>query len=289
MGYSVKWLKDNLGITLKAIRYYEDKGLLPRDSSRNPINNYRDYSDEDVDLIWLIKLLMGIGFTASEIKSFMDNEDANFYDLICGKIEELEQRKEEIEGYIQFAKTIRLMGKAPTVEHVGSIRYDDFIHYSRENWNAYKDKKLAPALEFIDIYLHTDDFQHLEENPQLSGLDENMVSRIEALKDFFSDYEGNQRAARIDAYYRILVELSDTDPRSEAVQRVVGLLYSYVKAPHEEAGDQLTEDFFARYTVPAFTEGSDLYLANLHNYGADGCRFIAEAVAYFGGYENPAL
>ena len=127
MGYSVKWLKDNLGITLKAIRYYEDKGLLPRDNSRNPVNNYRDYSDEYIDLIWLIKLLMGIGFTASEIRSFMDNEDVNFYDLICGKIEELEQRKEETEGYIQFAKTIRLMGKAPTVEHVGSIRYDDFI------------------------------------------------------------------------------------------------------------------------------------------------------------------
>ena len=49
MGYSVKWVVENLGITRDMLRYYEKKGLLPIDETRNPSNKYRDYSEEDID------------------------------------------------------------------------------------------------------------------------------------------------------------------------------------------------------------------------------------------------
>ena len=62
MGYSAKWVRDKLGVTRDMIRYYEKEDLIPIRSSRNPANNYRDYSDEDIERIWSIKLLIGIGF-----------------------------------------------------------------------------------------------------------------------------------------------------------------------------------------------------------------------------------
>lgn len=51
MGYSVKWVVENLGITRDMLRYYEKEKLLPTNESRNPTNKYRDYSDEDIERI----------------------------------------------------------------------------------------------------------------------------------------------------------------------------------------------------------------------------------------------
>ena len=73
MGYSAKWVRDKLGVTRDMIRYYEKEGLIPSRSSRNPANNYRDYSEEDLERIWSIKLLIGIGFSVKEIKQLIQN------------------------------------------------------------------------------------------------------------------------------------------------------------------------------------------------------------------------
>lgn len=78
MGYSVKWIVDNLGITRDMLRYYEKEKLIPRRESSNPTNNYREYSDEDIERIWGIKLLISIGFTAKEIYALMNDPDFDF-------------------------------------------------------------------------------------------------------------------------------------------------------------------------------------------------------------------
>ena len=56
MGYKVKWVEDHLGISRKALRNYERLGLMPP----NKDEKYRDYSDEDIDRIWSIKILQGV-------------------------------------------------------------------------------------------------------------------------------------------------------------------------------------------------------------------------------------
>ena len=40
MGYSVKWVEKNMGITRRTLRYYEEKGLFPK----NQKGEYRNYS-----------------------------------------------------------------------------------------------------------------------------------------------------------------------------------------------------------------------------------------------------
>ena len=76
MGYTVKWVEEHLGITRKALRNYEKKKLMQADASRNPINNYREYTDEDIERLWAIKVLQGIGFTVSEIKDLSDKPES---------------------------------------------------------------------------------------------------------------------------------------------------------------------------------------------------------------------
>ena len=47
MGYQVKWVTENLGVTRKALRVFEDHGLMPK-----PNGEKRDYTDEDIQRIW---------------------------------------------------------------------------------------------------------------------------------------------------------------------------------------------------------------------------------------------
>jgi len=55
-----------VGITKKNIRFYEQEGLLcPR---RNRENGYREYSQEEVDVLMRIKLLRKLGLPLEEIR-----------------------------------------------------------------------------------------------------------------------------------------------------------------------------------------------------------------------------
>lgn len=55
MTYNGDWIKKNMGITRKALLVYEKKGLIT--PARNPNNEYREYSEEDLQCIWMIKML----------------------------------------------------------------------------------------------------------------------------------------------------------------------------------------------------------------------------------------
>lgn len=54
------------GVTKKNIRFYEDKGLLS--PKRQAQNGYRDYTDEDVDMLLRIKLLRKLSVPIEEIR-----------------------------------------------------------------------------------------------------------------------------------------------------------------------------------------------------------------------------
>ena len=60
-----------VGITKKNIRFYENQGLLHPD--RNKTNGYREYSDEDVDLLMKIKLLRKLAIPIEEIRNILES------------------------------------------------------------------------------------------------------------------------------------------------------------------------------------------------------------------------
>ena len=58
-------VEQTIGITKKNIRFYEQEGLLNPSRSTN---GYRDYSDEDVEILHQIKLLRKLDIPLEEIK-----------------------------------------------------------------------------------------------------------------------------------------------------------------------------------------------------------------------------
>lgn len=272
MGYSVKWVTENLGITRDMLRYYEKEHLLPDTGMRNPTNKYRDYSEEDIERIWGIKLLIGVGFTAKEIYSLMNDSEYDFDTAIAQKVKELERKHDENLIYLEFAKSIKFMGRVPTTSKIGSMRFDEFLEYAHENWNFYDDPRSAPFMQLSDALISKD-------------ASDWSPDELERLVDMLGDTESMMHTFALHGYYQVISDMRDLDYSSETVQRVVALLHRYLvdHNTEPELDGKITPQFVAKYTAPFFLEGD---VATLHerNYGKDGCLFIAQALAYYGGY-----
>lgn len=278
MKYTVKWLEDNLGITRKALRNYEAKGLLSSEASRNPSNNYREYDEEDIDRIWSIKILQGVGYSLSEIRELIDNPEADFYKSISEKVVELERKRDDITRSIEFAKTIKLTGRAPNTKEVGSVKYSEFMEYSRENWNFYTEPDAASYLEAMESI----------QEAKNRDLTEQDIEKLEALADLMDDFQEMQRTCMINAFYQIIASMQSLSHDNEAVQAVVKQLFLFLSESEtaKEIGEKYTPVFFAKYTAPFFLEGSDIGEINIVNHGKEGAEFIARAIAYFGGFNT---
>lgn len=275
MGYSVKWVADNLGITRDMLRYYEKEKLLPANENRH----YRNYSDEDIERLWGIKLLIGIGFTAKEIYALMNMPDFDFDTAIAKKVKELEQKYEEDVIYLEFAKSIKFLGRIPTTSKIGSVKFDDFLAYAHENWNFYDDPRSAPFMQIADTLI--------SKEPQEWSPDD--VERILKMFENF-DAEGMMHTYALHGYYQVISDMRDLGYDNDAVQRVVRLLHKYLVEHNTEPelDGKITPQFIAKYTAPFFISG-DVAVQHERNYGKGGCLFIAQALAYYGGFTIEGL
>ncbi|MFD0589486.1 MerR family transcriptional regulator [Paenibacillus sp. GCM10027627] len=62
-------LSKRTGVSLRSLRYYEDKKLL---IPTRLDNGYRDYGESDTERVEFIQLYFSLGLTANEILDFFD-------------------------------------------------------------------------------------------------------------------------------------------------------------------------------------------------------------------------
>ncbi|WP_460491199.1 MerR family transcriptional regulator [Dactylosporangium cerinum] len=62
-------LAEQAGTSARALRYYEQQGLL---SARRSSNGYRDYDEEDLRLVREIRALLEIGFNLEDTRPFVE-------------------------------------------------------------------------------------------------------------------------------------------------------------------------------------------------------------------------
>lgn len=78
------------GLTKKAIRYYEENGLIITDKK---CNGYKEYDDVAFEKLLKIKQLRLLDFTIPEIKSYFADGDAR--EIVSKKLREHEQRLQQ--------------------------------------------------------------------------------------------------------------------------------------------------------------------------------------------------
>lgn len=271
MKYRLKWIKENLGITRSAIRYYEEKGLLPR----NTYKQDREYSEDEVEGLWAIQILKGMGYSIDDIIAMRDNPDFDFQESLGEKIREMEQEVKEKERHINYAKTIKLLGRFPSrPKEMGSVTAKEFCERSVKKWNVQEDPETKRYQEIAELVLRGTD-EELQESEY--GKLFSLLNEV-SLPELFQ--ESNQV---IGTFLYQVVKKRELGSSHVEVQLLIKMIYEEVSRLIETETEKPTPQQFARYYGTSFIAG-DIKLINEMTYGKEGCDFIADAIAVFGGY-----
>lgn len=92
------------GMTRANIRFYEKEGLITPE--RNEANNYRAYSDRDVEALRKIKHLRILGISVKDIKRIIENE-LELPEAAEYRLEELKEEKKNLEEIEWMCRYIR--------------------------------------------------------------------------------------------------------------------------------------------------------------------------------------
>ena len=267
MGYKVKWVEENLGVSRKALRNFEKHGLMPA----NEGGAYRDYSDEDIERIWAIRLFQGMGYTLKELVKLSESDDFDFDASLEKKIQELENEKAKIERHLGYAQHIKLTGRFPSrPKNMGTITFEEFQEKSLNQWNVNSDPEAKKYQEIANLILNSPEDEL--KDTDIGRLFEFLIELQEQMSDmdslFIEKVIPNEIIKRI-----------ENGPEDEEVQLLVKMMYeNRISSISDMAKSQ-----FVRFESSSYISGD---IARMHEkeYGKDGCRFIADAIAVFGGY-----
>lgn len=125
------------GITKQNIRYYEKQGLL--NPTRNQENDYREYSEEDVRTLKIIKLFRKLDMPIEEIRKILYNDIA-LQEAVHLQKERLEKERERLTDALNFC------GKIDDTE-IAAIDADKYL-----NEMAEEERRGAVFAKFIDDF-----------------------------------------------------------------------------------------------------------------------------------------
>ena len=119
-------VQDKTNLSRKAIEYYEEKGLI------HPIkleNGYRDYIDEDVEVLKRISLLRNLGLSISEIALYLDSKEEALASILRRKEHELDicEKRKNVLNLIVKGESMDLINQELAVIGAQETIYDKLI------------------------------------------------------------------------------------------------------------------------------------------------------------------
>lgn len=109
---NAKQAEQYTGISRRNLRFYEQQGLIH--PARNPANDYRDYSQQDIDTLKFIRALRMLDTPLEDIAACLQGQ-TSVTELAAAQEARLQQRRKELDVSIAFCR--KLQGAA-TVDAV---------------------------------------------------------------------------------------------------------------------------------------------------------------------------
>ncbi len=100
---NINELEQRTGITRQNIRFYEKKGLLH--PARNAANNYRQYTQEDVETLRVIRILRKLDMPIEQIREVLSRE-VMLDEALQEHLQVLTQKKAELESGISVCRKL---------------------------------------------------------------------------------------------------------------------------------------------------------------------------------------
>ena len=127
-------VEELVGITKKNIRFYEDEGLLcPK---RNPVNDYREYSLEDVKILQRIKLLRKLSVAIEEIR-LLQKGKISFAQSMAQQIERIEKEQQSAE--VMKGLCVRLRDEITDMNALDASQYLSEMVKMEQQGTKFKD------------------------------------------------------------------------------------------------------------------------------------------------------
>lgn len=93
-------IANEVGMTKRAIKYYEEKGLL---SIKKDDNGYRNYTQKDVETLKKISIYRKLGISIDDIKKLLETDDKKLLLSIYNqKLQEKQLQESELEALKEF-------------------------------------------------------------------------------------------------------------------------------------------------------------------------------------------
>lgn len=127
--YTVNQLAEELGVTPRTLRFYEQEGLL----SPSRVGNNRVYSKRDRARMKLILRGKRLGFSLSEIGEYLNLYDADprqdgqvrhLLDQVRKRLVQLEQQRADIEATVEELRDIETQAAAELTRRDGAGQAD---------------------------------------------------------------------------------------------------------------------------------------------------------------------
>lgn len=100
---NIKEAEQLTGISSQNIRYYEKQGLIC--PVRNEDNSYREYSDNDIERLKLIRLFRKLGMPIEELRRLLNGE-VDLRSAVEMQEKRLESQRNELNNALDFCKKI---------------------------------------------------------------------------------------------------------------------------------------------------------------------------------------
>lgn len=158
-------VQDKTNLSRKAIEYYEEKGII---HPKKLENGYRDYSDEDVEVLKKISLLRKLGLSISEIALYLDSKEEALASILRRKEHELnieEKRKNVLklivkgEGMDLINEELAIIGAQETIYdrlirifpgYFGQLIFSSYKIFLNESLNKDEESAFNEYIKFLD-------------------------------------------------------------------------------------------------------------------------------------------
>lgn len=253
------------GLTRKAILYYEDKGLIRPHKEEN---NYRSYSEEDVDRLLQISIYRKLGLSLLEIKNILSTKEKELASILRGRQYrlELEESKKNLfekliksQDFEEIAKDLEALEKEETIyERLARIFPGYFGHIFFMSYKPFLGYKLAEDQEPVFHEL----IKILDSLPEIDFTEEEK-SYIEKLtSDFGLETLESLNLEKIQAVYNYedwMEENKDKVRAYEEFKESQDYKSSQVKKIYDKLRAYMVENNYYDLLIPLIRKISPVY------------------------------
>lgn len=233
------------GLTRKAILYYENKGLIRPHKEEN---NYRSYSEEDVDRLLQISIYRKLGLSLLEIKNILSTKEKELASILRERQYrlELEENKKNLlekliksQDFEEIAKDLEALEKEETIYerlerifpgyfgHIFFISYKPFLGDKLDEDQEPVFHELIKILDSLPEIDFTEEekayIEKLTSDFDLETLESLNQEKIQAVYNYEDWMEGNKDKVRAYEEFK-----ESEDYKTSQVKKISDKLRAYM-------------------------------------------------------------